>query len=98
MIHTRPVGQMRDAELGRQVMAESDAIMAEYDCQQVHSTFAAFGPDLERLDLGPESLLAQLAKGWEYLIARDPRVLTWIMDFQKPHFEWPEYPIAGTPG
>ncbi|HYP47570.1 MAG TPA: hypothetical protein VEQ61_02930 [Thermoleophilaceae bacterium] len=97
VIHTRPVGQMRDAELGRRVMAESDAIMAEYDCHQVHATFAAFGTDLKRLALGPESLLAQVVKGWEYLIERDPRILSWVMDFQKPHFDWPEYPVAGTP-
>ena len=97
VIHTRPVGQMRDPELGRRVHAESDAILASHDCRQVHTTFRAFGPDLKPLDLTPERLLMELVRGSEYLCERDPRVLSWIMDFQRPHFRWPDYPIAGTP-
>jgi hypothetical protein len=97
VIHTRPVGQMRDAELGRRVHAESDAILAEYDCAQVHATFAAYGRDLQPLDLTPERLLSELAAGWGYLIERDPRVLSWLVDFQRPHFRWADYPIEGTP-
>ncbi len=97
VVHTRPVGQMRDAELAARVHAESHACLAAYDCRQTHSTFGAFGPDLERLDLTPERLLADLVRGWQYLIDRDPRVLAWIMAYQLPHFEWPEYPVAGTP-
>jgi hypothetical protein len=97
VIHTRPVGQMRDAELGRRVMAESDSILARHDCQQVHTIFAGFDSELSKVELGPERLLVDAVQGWRYLFERDPRVLSWIMDYQKPHFSWPEYPIAGTP-
>ncbi len=95
--HTRPVGVMRDEDLRRRVIAESDALFAKYECEQVHATFGAFGPDLARLDLGPEALLAELAAGYDYLIERDPRVLHWIAEFQRPHFDWTPYPVAGTP-
>jgi hypothetical protein len=97
VIHTRPVGQMRDAELARRVRAESDALFEEYDCRQVHTTFGAFGPDLKALELSPDELLAGLVRGHGYLIDRDPRVLGWIAGFQRPHFTWPEYPVEGTP-
>jgi hypothetical protein len=97
VVHTRPVGEMRDPELGRQVLAESDAILAEYDCRQVHATFAGFGPDLRPLDLAPEQLLTEVAEGYRYLIDRDPRVLAWLAEFQRPTSGWPEYPTAGTP-
>ena len=97
VIHTRPVGQMRDAKLAKRVNAESDKILAEYDCRQMHTTYAAFGPDLKALEMAPERLLMEVVKGSQYLVERDPRVLSWIVDYQKPHFPWPEYPIAGTP-
>jgi hypothetical protein len=96
-LHTRPVGQMRDGELARRVHRESDQILSDYDCRQVHTTFAAFGPDLTRLELGPEHFFAELVKGWQHLIEDDPRILTWIVDYQKTLFRWPEYPVAGTP-
>jgi hypothetical protein len=97
VVHTRPVGQMRDAELARRVMQESDRILASNDCRQMHTTFGAFDANLERLEIGPERLLVEIVKGSDYLIERDPRVLRWIADYQRPHFPWPEYPIAGTP-
>jgi hypothetical protein len=95
--HTRPVGAMRDPDLSARVLAESDAIMAEYDCGQIHATFGGWGPDLTPLAMTPEQLLAELVKGAEYLIDDDPRVLAWIMEHQRPHFAWPAYPVAGTP-
>jgi hypothetical protein len=95
--HTRPVGEMRDAELARRVMEESDRILATGECQQVHTTFGGFDPELKRLELAPEKLLAELVNGWQYIIDRDPRVLWWIADYQRPHFRWPPYPIQGTP-
>ena len=97
VIHTRPVGQMRDRELAMSVRAESDAILSSNDCRQVHTTFGAFGPDLKPLDLTPEQLLMELVNGAQYLIERDPRVLYWIFEYQRAHFGCPEYPIAGTP-
>jgi hypothetical protein len=97
VIHTRPVGQMRDLELQRRVHAESDMILETNDCKQEHVTFGAFGPDLEALDLTPERLLVELVKGWQYLVDRDPRVLAWIMEYQRANAEWPPYPIEGTP-
>jgi len=97
VIHTRPVGQMRDLELARRVHAESDAILAAGDCKQEHVTFGAFGPDLQALELTPERLLTEMVRGWQYLIERDPRVLAWIMEYQRANFAWPAYPIEGTP-
>jgi Protein of unknown function (DUF707) len=97
VIHTRPVGVMRDVELARAVRQESDTILASHDCRQMHTHYAGYGADLEPLDLAPEALLARLIDGFGYLIERDPRVLAWIMEFQRPLSDWPEYPIAGTP-
>lgn len=97
VIHTRPVGQMRDLELARRVHAESDAILASGGCKQEHSTVGAFGADLQAVDMTPERLLVELVTGWQYLIERDPRVLAWITEYQRTHFEWPAYPIEGTP-
>jgi hypothetical protein len=97
VIHTRPVGRMRDEALAARVHAESDAILASGDCRQTHSTYGAFGPDLRALDLSPEVLLRELVRGWDYLIERDPRVLAWIMQYQLPLAEWPAYPTEGTP-
>jgi hypothetical protein len=98
VIHTRPVGQMRDADLAARVRAESDAIFAQHGCRQVHATFEAFGADLAPLPLAPEELLRDLIDGYGYLIERDPRVLAWISEAQRPDSGWPAYPIEGTPG
>ena len=98
VIHTRPVGQMRDPELAARVRAESDAIFAEYDCRQVHRTFSAFDANLQSLALSDEQLLAELLRGTAYLIERDPRVVPWLVDYQRPAGGWPDYPVEGTPG
>jgi hypothetical protein len=95
--HTRAIGQRRDADLARRMMAEADAILEQYDCDQVHATFGAFGADLQRVDLTPEELLVELISGWQYVFERDPRVLAWILNYQLPLAEWPPYPGEGTP-
>lgn len=95
--HTRAVGVMRDEDLRRRVHEESDRLLAKYECKQEHVTFEAFGEDLQSLDLTPQELLTELVSGWDYLIERDPRLLWWIADFQRQHFEVPPYPTAGTP-
>jgi hypothetical protein len=97
VVHTRPVGKMRDLALSRRVVAESDEILAANDCGQMHVTFGGFGPDLRPLDLTDEQLLAQLLRGSDYLIKRDPRVFDWIVDFQRAGAPCPDYPVAGTP-
>jgi hypothetical protein len=97
VVHTRPVGEMRDADLARRVLAESDRMLAAHDCRQEHTTFGAFDVDLRPLELSPEALLAALADGWRDLIAQDPRVLAWLAEFQRPPEGWPPYPTAGTP-
>jgi len=97
VLHTRPVGAFRDAELGRAVRAESDRIMERYDCRQVHTTFAALGEDLEDLALSPEALTVCLAAGWTYLFDTAPAVLPWLLDAQRPPAGWVDYPIAGSP-
>jgi hypothetical protein len=97
VLHTRPVGAFRDAELDQAVRAESDAIMARYDCRQVHTTFAVVGDDMETVDLGPEALAARLADGWSYLFEASPAVLPWLLEAQRPTAGWRAYPIAGAP-
>ncbi|HYF60774.1 MAG TPA: hypothetical protein VEA81_17645 [Burkholderiaceae bacterium] len=97
VLHTRPVGGFRDAELGRRVLDESDRIMADNDCRQVHTTFAAIGTDLQPLALSPEALAARLVDGWRYLIDANPSVLPWIVEAQRPAAGWGAYPVAGTP-
>jgi hypothetical protein len=97
VLHTRPVGTFRDPELARRVRAESDRIMADYSCAQVHSTFEAIGRDLKALDMAAPTLAARLVEGWSYLWARDPHLLPWIVGAQAPDAGWPEYPIAGSP-
>ncbi len=96
--HTRPVGVMRDEDLRRRVVAESDRLLAKYDCAQTHVTFGAFGPDYQRVDLPPDRLLVDLVRGAAELIDEDPRVLGWIAEFQRAHHAPPAYPTEGTPG
>jgi hypothetical protein len=97
VLHTRPVGQMRDPDLSRRVLAESDKLLAEYDCRQTHVTYGAFDGDGAAEDLSPDALLARLVAGYEYLWGQDPRLLAWLTDYQRPEHGWPEYPTAGTP-
>jgi hypothetical protein len=97
VLHTRPVGAFRDAELARLVRAESDHIMDHYDCRQVHTTFAAVGGDLADLALSPEALTVRLADGWSYLLDTAPAVLPWLLQAQRPAAGWIDYPIAGSP-
>jgi hypothetical protein len=96
--HTRPVGRMRDVELAERVEAESDKLLAAHRCRQTHVTFGAFDEGGAAVPTGPEDLLSRLVKGYRYLWEKDPRVLAWISEFQRPDDGWPEYPIAGTPG
>jgi hypothetical protein len=96
--HTRPVGAMRDAELRGRVHAESEKLLSEFGCQQVHTTFGAFDAQFEPLDGSSEELVSELITGWQYLIDRDPRVLQWITAFQGPAQRCPDYPCEGTPG
>ena len=97
VLHTRPVGAFRDAALSARVRAESDHIMATYGCGQVHTTHAALDADLDPLTEQPEALTALLADGWRYLFERNPGVLPWLVQAQRPSSGWPDYPIAGTP-
>jgi hypothetical protein len=96
VLHTRPVGQVRDVALQRRVLGESDRILSKYACRQIHTTFAELGGPLALENDAPR-LLAELVTGWQYLIDRDPRVLAWIAECQRPQPGWPAYPIAGTP-
>lgn len=96
--HTRPVGAMRDPELRDRVLAESDALLARYDCRQEHVTYGGFGADLEPIELDGEALLHELAAGWRPLIDADPRVLSWLGHYQRGDaVTVPPYPVAGTP-
>jgi hypothetical protein len=97
VLHTRPVGQFRDADLARRVNEESDRILHDNECGQQMATFAGIGSDLQEVLLSPDELLVALAQGWQYLFQRDPKVLRWMVEHQKPFFEWPPYLVAGSP-
>lgn len=97
MLHTRPVGAFRDAALGQRVLAESDRLLHDYSCGQVHRVYEALGPDLQPMQLDPAELLALLVDGWQYLVSTNPSVLPWIVQSQAPPAGWPPYPAAGTP-
>ncbi len=98
MLHTRPVGRHRDADLVRRLHEESDRILARYACSQVHTTYAAFDENGKALQLDPETFFAQLVAGWQHLIDADPRVLTWLVNFQQKQLRPLTYPTEGTPG
>jgi hypothetical protein len=97
VLHTRPVGQFRDAELGRRVHAESDHILASQGCGQRMATFAGIGSDLRERQVGADELLVDLVEGWRYLLRHDPKVLHWILEHQDPFFDWTHYPVGGAP-
>jgi hypothetical protein len=97
VLHTRAVGQFRDADLDRRVREESDRILGDYECSQQMVTFAGIGSDLREVPLSPDELLATLIEGWRYLFSRNPKIPRWIVEFQMPFFEWSTYPIGGSP-
>lgn len=97
VLHTRPVGQFRDAELARRVNEEADRIHRNEECGQHMVTFAGIRSDLQNVSLSPDELLVALTAGWQYLFQREPKVLRWIVEHQKPISEWSPYPIAGSP-
>jgi hypothetical protein len=97
VLHTRPVGTLRDADLHRRLSEENDRILAEHQCPSQLVTFAGIGPDLKDMALEPDELLAKLVQGWDYLFARDPRVLRWVVEHQAPFSDWPAYPVLGAP-
>jgi hypothetical protein len=97
VLHTRAVGQFRDADLSRRVLEESDAIQAEFACDQRMTTFGGIGPDLQDLPLTGQELTLQLVRGWDYLLDRSPNVLRWIVEHQEPLSGPLPYPVAGSP-
>jgi hypothetical protein len=97
VLHTRPVGNFRDPELSRLVGAESDAIISAHDCEPRHATFGGCGPDLRLRETSPEQLLADLVRGWRYLIDQDARVLAWVVQYQQRQFDFEPYQTSGTP-
>jgi hypothetical protein len=97
VLHTRPVGQLRDADLHRRLSDENDRILKSGDCDLRMTTFAGIGPDLQDMSLSTEELLVQLVLGWDYLFAANPALLPWIVQHQAPVGGWAEYPVLGTP-
>jgi hypothetical protein len=83
VLHTRPVGQFRNAELDRRVNEESERIRAHFDCRLWHTVFSAVGADLQPLPLDPDRLLVSAVEGWRYLLAQKPAVLASIVEHQK---------------
>jgi hypothetical protein len=97
VLHTRPVGNFRDPELGRKVMEESDRLLSKFACGQEMTTFGGIDDRLARLAFGPDQLLLRLIEGWRYLLGRDPSVLRWAVEHQRKAFEWPKYGAEGAP-
>ncbi|WP_138734991.1 hypothetical protein [Modestobacter excelsi] len=97
VLHTRPVGKLRDADLHRRMSEENDQILAAHDAPLQMVTFAGIGPDLKDMALTPDELLVRLVQGWDYLFAENPGLLRWIVGHQAPFFSWPDYPVLGTP-
>lgn len=97
VLHTRPVGTLRDADLHRRLSEENDRILAAHQCPSQMVTYAGIGPHLQDLALSPDELLVKLVQGWDYLFERDPRLLRWIGEHQAPFFTWPAYPVLGVP-
>jgi hypothetical protein len=97
VLHTRPVGQLRDPDLHRRLSEENDRILADNQVSLQMVTFAGIGADLQDMALSPDELLVELVQGWDYLLARDPRLLRWIGEHQAPFFDWPAYPVLGAP-
>jgi hypothetical protein len=97
VLHTRAVGQFRDADLSRRVLAESDSILARFDCGQRMVNFAGIGPDLKDMALSPEELLRELVRGWDHLFDTSPTLLRWIVEQQQCVLDAAPYPVAGLP-
>jgi hypothetical protein len=97
VLHTRPVGRLRDADLHRRLSAENDQILATHQCPSQMVTFAGIDEDLKDMVLTPDELLVRLVQGWDYLLDREPNLLRWITEHQAPHFDWPAYPLLGSP-
>lgn len=97
VLHTRPVGRLRDADLHRRLSEENDRILEDHRCSSQMVTYAGIGPDLQDLPLGPDELLVRLVQGWDYLFEREPRLLRWVVEHQAPHFSWPPYPVLASP-
>ncbi len=97
VLHTRPVGKLRDADLHRRMAEENDRILAAHDAPLQMVTFAGIGPDLKDMTLSPDELLVELVRGWDYLFAGNPTLLRWIVEHQAPFFSWPDYPVLGLP-
>lgn len=95
--HTRPVGQLRDPLLKQRLLDETEDILKRYQCRPVHTTYGAFGPDLQPVDLSPEQLLVELVDGARPLFAKDPRILPWLVSYQLENAPLPGYPLEGTP-
>lgn len=83
VLHTRPVGQFRDAELQRRVDEESERVLAQHDCGLQLAVFSAFGPDLRPLPFDRDRLLVAAVEGWQYLFAQKPGTLASIVEHQK---------------
>lgn len=97
VLHTRPVGNFRDLELGKRVMEESDRLLRQYACRQEMKTFAGIDETLNEISLTPDQLLVNLVAGWRYLLDRDPAILRWTVEHQREAFEWQQYGIEGAP-
>jgi hypothetical protein len=98
VLHTRPVGKLRDADLHHRLTIENDQIITTHQCDAQFVTFAGIGSDLEDMTLTPDELLVKLVQGWDYLFAGQPELLRWICEHQAPHFKWQPYPDLAAPG
>jgi hypothetical protein len=75
VVHTRPVGQMRDADLERRVQAEAADILKRYDCAFIRQTLAGHTTDGRSIRVGSPELLYTLVRGYDGIFQRRPEVL-----------------------
>jgi hypothetical protein len=72
VLHTRPVGQMRDPDLDHRVRAEMDAIVERFDCPFHFKTLDATTLDGRVISDPDPALLQTLVAGYASVFAREP--------------------------
>jgi hypothetical protein len=75
VVHTKPVGRIRDPDLERQVRAEMRQLLTKYDCRFWQKTKKAHLPRGAAVADPDPALLHTLIKGYDYLFDRYPEQL-----------------------
>ena len=92
VLHTRPVGVMRNADLHRRWAANDGILDLRLPSQMV--TFAGIGPDLQDMPLTQDELLVQLVH-WA-APGQSGELLCWVVERQGAPSNWPRVPGPGS--